>query len=74
MNKTVLKATTLVGLAALGAGYFGGFSQLNLPFNFENYLMLVPIQLGVLVYFFLQPTPHKLPEEPGSRPASPDRL
>ncbi len=53
MKKTALKATGLLGLATLGAGYFGAFSQLDLPFNAENYLILVPVQVGVLAYFFL---------------------
>jgi hypothetical protein len=60
MKKTALKAIGLLGLATLSAGYFGTFSQLDLPFNAENYLMLVPVQVGVLAYLFLfrKPTPN----------------
>jgi hypothetical protein len=71
MKKTALKATGLLGLATLGAGYFGAFSQLDLPFNAENYLILVPVQVGVLAYFFLfrkpkpdQPLIDRTPIEP----------
>jgi hypothetical protein len=66
MKKTALKATGLLGLATLGAGYFGAFSQLDLPFNAENYLILVPVQVGVLAYFFLF-------RKPTANPSSIDR-
>jgi hypothetical protein len=74
MKKTALKATGLLGLATLGAGYFGAFSQLDLPFNAENYLILVPVQVGVLAYFFLfrKPTRNQPPADPGQIAATRD--
>jgi hypothetical protein len=74
MKKTALKATGLLGLATLGAGYFGAFSQLDLPFNAENYLILVPVQVGVLAYFFLfrKPTPNPPPADPDQIEATRD--
>jgi hypothetical protein len=72
MKKTALKATGLLGLATLGAGYFGAFSQLDLPFNAENYLILVPVQVGVLAYFFLFRKPTQPPVDPDAIEASRD--
>jgi hypothetical protein len=76
MKKTALKATGLLGLATLGAGYFGAFSQLDLPFNAENYLILVPVQVGVLAYFFLfrKPKPDQSPINRTPIEPSRDRL
>jgi hypothetical protein len=36
----------------LGAGYFSAFSSLEIPFLLRNYLILVPVQVGVLIYLW----------------------
>ena len=43
----------LLALSILGAGYFGTFSGLDLYVGFKPLAMLVPVQLGVLIYFLL---------------------
>lgn len=53
MNKfTPTKLAVMIGLGTLGAGYSSSFGNLDLPFHLENYLVLVPVQLGVLIYLF----------------------
>ncbi len=38
-------------LAFLGAGYFLGFSQVNVPFPFlKAYAAMIPMQVAALVY------------------------
>ena len=37
-------------LALLGAGYFSAFSVLEINFILKNYLVLLPVQVGVLIY------------------------
>ena len=46
------RIAAIVLLAMLGAGYFETFSNLEINFFVRNYLILVPVQLGVLVYLF----------------------
>ena len=53
MNKvTPKKLAIAIGLGTLGAGYISTFGSMDLPFHLENYLVVVPIQLGALVYLF----------------------
>ncbi|OLP18004.1 hypothetical protein BST81_13260 [Leptolyngbya sp. 'hensonii'] len=44
------KLVYLTGLALLGAGYLGSFSILDVNFILKQYLVLLPVQVGVLVY------------------------
>ncbi|NJP10238.1 MAG: hypothetical protein HC866_12790 [Leptolyngbyaceae cyanobacterium RU_5_1] len=37
-------------LALLGAGYFGAFSAIDIHPILKNQLVLLPIQVGVLIY------------------------
>jgi hypothetical protein len=62
MRKLFLKAPSTIALALLGGGYFSAFSQLDLPMGLENYLILVPVQLGFLAYFlvFRKQSAHQL--------------
>ncbi len=46
------RIAAIVLLAMLGAGYFETFSNLEINFFVRNYLILVPVQLGILVYLF----------------------
>ncbi|MCY7274934.1 MAG: hypothetical protein LH702_14680 [Phormidesmis sp. CAN_BIN44] len=46
------KIASIVLFATLGAGYFATFSNLEINFFLRNYLILVPAQLGVLIYLF----------------------
>jgi|GEM_PF-550125 hypothetical protein len=46
------KIASIVLFATLGAGYFSTFSNLEINFFARNYLILVPVQLGVLIYLF----------------------
>lgn len=46
--KKVILALTL---SALGAGYFGTFSGLEMSAGIKPMAMLLPVQLGVLIYF-----------------------
>ena len=53
MNKfTPKKLAIAIGLGTVGAGYVSTFGNMDLPFHLENYLVVVPIQLGALVYLF----------------------
>ncbi len=38
-------------LSILGAGYFGTFSGLEISTGLKPMAMLVPVQLGVVIYF-----------------------
>jgi hypothetical protein len=49
---TPAKLALVIGLGTLGAGYSSTFGSLDLPFHLENYLVLVPIQMGSLIYLF----------------------
>lgn len=44
------KFLTTLGLVLLGAGYFSIFAELDAPLALRNYLILVPVQVGILVY------------------------
>ncbi len=46
------KIAAIAFLAILGAGYFTTFSNLEINFFVRNYLILVPVQLGALIYLF----------------------
>lgn len=46
------KIAPIALFAILGAGYFTTFSNLEINFFARNYLILVPLQLGVLIYLF----------------------
>ncbi len=48
MKSKKLVSMTLLG--SLGLAYFAAFSALDINFIFKDYLVLVPVQLGVLVY------------------------
>ncbi|MER3433259.1 MAG: hypothetical protein C4288_07485 [Leptolyngbya sp. ERB_1_1] len=37
--------------AVLGMGYFNAFSSLDINPILRNYLALVPVQLGLVIYF-----------------------
>jgi hypothetical protein len=53
MNKfTTKKLAITIGLGTVGAGYVSTFGSMDLPFHLENYLVVVPVQLGALVYLF----------------------
>jgi hypothetical protein len=69
MKKPFLKASSAIGLSLLGSAYFTTFSQMDLPMGLENYLILVPVQLGVLSYFFVfrKPSAHQLPIDSARR-------
>jgi hypothetical protein len=55
---------SLLLLAIAGGGYFALFSSLDLPFNLQNYLILVPVQLGTAAYFlWFRPSKRKLPTD-----------
>jgi hypothetical protein len=49
---TQTRLTMAIGLGTVGAAYISAFGSMDLPFHLENYLVVVPIQLGALVYFF----------------------
>lgn len=44
-------------LAALGTGYFSGFSQVELIAPLKGYVAIVPLQIAALIYclMFLRP-------------------
>jgi hypothetical protein len=44
------KPTLLLLCAALGAGYLGLFSTVEMPGMLEGFVVLLPVQVGVLVY------------------------
>jgi hypothetical protein len=46
------KPLALVFFSLVGAGYFGVFSQLGTDAPWRGFVALMPIQLGVLIYFF----------------------
>ena len=46
------KIAPITLFAVLGAGYFTTFSNLEINFLVRNYLILAPIQIGVLIYLF----------------------
>ena len=48
---TPKKAILALLLSLLGAGYFSTFSSLDLFFGLKPMVTLLPIQLGVLIYF-----------------------
>jgi len=48
---TPRKASLALMLSLLGAGYFGTFSGLDLYIGLKPMVTLLPIQLGVLIYF-----------------------
>jgi len=51
MVKFRSKRTVLLSLfALLGLGYFGAFSWIDLNPVVQNYLALLPVQIGVLIY------------------------
>ncbi|KAM3094313.1 hypothetical protein ACKFKF_27690 [Phormidesmis sp. 146-12] len=51
MNKPK-KLLSIAFFTLLGAGYFTTFSNLEVDFFIKNYLILVPIQLTALIYWF----------------------
>ncbi len=48
---TPKKVILALMLSTLGAGYFGTFSGLDMSAGIKPMAMLVPVQLGVLIYF-----------------------
>lgn len=48
---TPKKVILALVLSSLGAGYFGTFSGLEMSAGIKPIAMLVPVQLGVLIYF-----------------------
>ncbi|MCU0570132.1 MAG: hypothetical protein MUF49_26610 [Oculatellaceae cyanobacterium Prado106] len=46
------KPLALILFALAGAGYFDVFSQISAEPFLKGYLAVVPIQVGVLLYFF----------------------
>lgn len=50
-NVTPKKVILALTLATLGAGYFGTFSGVDIFPTLKPLAMLVPVQLGVLIYF-----------------------
>ena len=48
---TPRKVILALMLSSLGAGYFGTFSGLEISAGIKPIAMLVPVQLGVLIYF-----------------------
>jgi len=45
------KPSLLFLYAVLGMGYFNAFSALDINPILRNYLALVPVQLGLVIYF-----------------------
>lgn len=45
------KLILTLALAVLGAGYFGTFSGLEMSAGLKPMAMLLPVQLGVVIYF-----------------------
>lgn len=48
------KKLTLMLLLLAGAGYFALFSQLEIPGLLKNYVALMPIQAGALLYMLFR--------------------
>ncbi|MBD1823327.1 hypothetical protein H6F51_12635 [Cyanobacteria bacterium FACHB-DQ100] len=45
------KSSLLFFYGVLGMGYFNAFSSLDINPILRNYLILVPVQIGLVVYF-----------------------
>ncbi|MBD1844350.1 hypothetical protein H6F89_13310 [Cyanobacteria bacterium FACHB-63] len=45
------KSSLLFFYSVLGMGYFNAFSSLDINPILRNYLILVPVQIGLVVYF-----------------------
>jgi hypothetical protein len=50
MSRQTRKVVLPVLLLLLGAGYFGLFSQFEVPALLKSQLVLLPVQVGTLVY------------------------
>ncbi|WP_072218132.1 hypothetical protein [Leptolyngbya sp. NIES-2104] len=45
------KASRLFLYSILGMGYFNAFSSIDMNPFLKNYLILVPVQIGLVIYF-----------------------
>ncbi|MBW4442671.1 MAG: hypothetical protein KME10_15830 [Plectolyngbya sp. WJT66-NPBG17] len=45
------KSPLLFLYAVLGMGYFNAFSSIDINPVLRNYLILVPVQIGLVIYF-----------------------
>jgi len=51
MMRKFSKSSLLFFYAVLGMGYFNAFSSLDINPILRNYLIGVPIQIGLVIYF-----------------------
>ncbi|OWY69268.1 hypothetical protein B7486_22245 [cyanobacterium TDX16] len=52
-NRQTKKITLTIFLALLGLGYFGTFSSMEMNPILRSYVILIPVQVGAIAYYFL---------------------
>ncbi len=52
LNRKRKKLTFVIFLAMLGLGYFSAFSNVEINFILKSYVVIMPIQAGMMIYYF----------------------